>query len=228
VADPNPFPEPAFSFQAQVIRTEVYDEQKGRMVDGDPRGLEVSFKTAVPHDAVLMTRVQSARDQFAADARQRFHDLAKGLPEAATLVEAKARLKVAEDAQAHAQAALADLDSKLADVETAEADLEKLLAKRAKTQATVDALAVRVPALRDRVDQLTVEYQHSYWAKARAFRDGLRRQARERLNRALIDFRLAVTQSPQFETVLAAEEPALLFWQLDHEPTPEPESLVTP
>jgi hypothetical protein len=211
-----------------VVRTEVYDEQKGRMVAGEPRALEIAFKTEVPHDAALMTRVQAARDQIAADARQRFHDLARGLPEASQLVEAKTRLQVAEDAQAHAQAALADLDSKLADVETAEADLEKLLVRRAKTQATVDALAIRVPALRERVDQLTVEYKHAYWAKSRAFRDGLRRQARERLNQALLDLRLAITKSPEFAAVLAAEEPRMLFWQLDHEPTPEPEALVAP
>jgi hypothetical protein len=224
----DPFPERAYQFQAEVVRTEVYDEEKGQMVPAEPRALEIAIKTEVPHDPVFMAKVQAARDQYAEDNRQRFHDLGKGLPEAVALVEAKAKLKTAEDAQAHAQAALADLDSKLADVDTPEADLEKLLTKRAKTQSSVDALAIRVPALRDRVDQLAVEYKHAYWAKARAFRDNLRRQCRDRLNQALIDLRLSITQSPQFAAVLAAEEPRMLFWHLDHAPTPEAESLVTP
>jgi hypothetical protein len=228
VVDANPFPERAYQFQAEVVRTEVYDEEKGQMVPAEPRALEIAIKTEVPHNPAFMAKVQAARDQYAADARQRFHDLAKGLPEAVALVEAKSRLQVAEQAQAHAQAALADLDSKLADVETLEAELEKLLTKRAKSQSSVDALAIRVPALRDRVDQMTLEYKHAYWAKARAFRDGLRRQARDRLNQAMIDLRLSITQSPQFAAVLAAEEPRMLFWHLDHAPTPEAESLVIP
>jgi hypothetical protein len=224
----DPFPERAYQFQTEVIRTEVYDEQKGQMVPAEPRALEIAIKTEVLHDPAFMAKVQAARDQYAEDNRQRFHDIGKGLPEAVALVEAKAKLKTAEDAQAHAQAALADLDSKLADVETAEADLEKLLVKRAKTQATVDALAIRVPALRDRVDELTVDFRTTYWSKKRAFLADLRRQCRDRLNNALVDLRTAMVKSPQFAAVLAAEEPRMLFWHLDHTPTPEAESLVTP
>jgi hypothetical protein len=59
-----------------------------------------------------------------------------------------------------------------------------------------------------------------------AFLDGLHRECRDRLNTALIALRTAMVKSPEFAAVLAAEEPRMLFWQLDHEPTPEPESLV--
>jgi hypothetical protein len=220
------FPNKAFPFKVSVIRSETYDPETNRRRLGDPYALDFYMRTELPYDAALTARVEAARSKAEAAVRDEFEALGKDMPEAVALVEAKGRSKVAEEAEAHAKGVLADLDAKLSDVDTAEVELEKLLVKRAKTQTTLDALAVRVPALRERVDQLTVDYRTAYGAKRRPFLSGIRRQGRERLNKTLNDLRRAIAKSPEFEAVLAAEEPRFFFDSLDREPIPEPETLV--
>jgi hypothetical protein len=155
-------------------------------------------------DPVLVDRVDKARaarlDAQVKAARETF----LALPELAAVREADDRLRISQDTLEVGQNALAKVREDIADPEQPEDELAKLLRKESDLKLKVQALEIRVAALKQQLDDKKINYQAAYYAAKQTLAAKYRGEAREKELATLGALKAALFQMAQLEAALVA------------------------
>jgi hypothetical protein len=158
-------------------------------------------------DPALVDRVTKARaarvDEQAKLAREAF----LALPELAAVREAEDRLRISQDTLEVGQNALAKVREDIADPEQPEDELAKLLRKEGDLKLKVQALEIRVAALKKQLDGKTIDFQAAYYAAKQTLAAKYRGEAREQELATLGALKAALFQMAQLEAALVASRP---------------------
>jgi hypothetical protein len=176
---------------------------------------------SVPQD--LKDRVEAIRSARVAEEVRLAREAFLALPERAAVHEAEDRLRIAEDTLAVGENALAKIREQLADPELAEEEIAKLLKRQGELTIKIQAMEIRVAALKEQLAGKRIDFDAAYFDKKRTLADAYRHDARAREVAAHESLRAALFAMPELEAALAGKGPddpyQPLLWQTKVMPT---------
>jgi hypothetical protein len=171
----------------------------------------------------LKDRVEAIRSARVAEQVKLAREAYMGLPERAAVHEAEDRLRIAEDTLAVGLNALAKIREQLSDPELAEEEIAKLLKRQGELTIKIQAMEIRVGALKEQLAGKKIDFEAAFFDKKRALADAYRKDARAREVATYESLRAALFQMPELEAALAARAPddpyQPLLWQTKVMPT---------